>query len=279
MTRRSQRTCITTSSCPTRTGSITWRRSPNNVAYALCRGEADGLGAPRAGPGDSGRCCAARLGAHFRPPPRTSAASAMDVGRHDGVPLHLPRSASTFYNLWLSSSTGARFTTSPTPASAARSRDLPERTLTDSLGRLPAISSIPKCLDEVDALLTRNKILHRPYPGRSVARSQRKTRLPLESDGPEPAWLWGGPRRPQGESHTSATSEFDFDVPVGTVKGDSASTAISSAWKKCVRVRPAFSARLSPIYMPQGPKSTSSISTQNRLPRKERSCPHEHGGT
>jgi NADH-quinone oxidoreductase subunit D len=135
----------------------------------------------------------------------------MDVGAMT-VFLYTFTQRETIYNL-CEQLTGARFTTSYTRV-GGQIRDLPEG-FTDNLSTF--CEDLLKCLDEVDTLLTRNKIF-----------LDRTREVGVISKEDAIAYGLSGPNlRGSGVEHDVRKANpyldykrFDFDIPVGTV-GDS----------------------------------------------------------
>ncbi|MCH1409204.1 MAG: NADH dehydrogenase (quinone) subunit D [Verrucomicrobiales bacterium] len=180
----------------------------NNVAYALAVEKLMGWELPARGQTIRTICCEmARISAHLL----GLGAYAMDVGAMT-VFLYTFTQRETIYNL-CEQLTGARFTTSYTRV-GGQIRDLPEG-FTDNLSTF--CEDILKCLDEVDTLLTRNKIF-----------LDRTREVGVISKEDAIAYGLSGPNlRGSGVEHDVRKANpyldykrFNFDIPVGTV-GDS----------------------------------------------------------
>jgi NADH-quinone oxidoreductase subunit D len=180
----------------------------NNVAYALAVEKLMGWELPARGQTIRTICCEmARISAHLL----GLGAYAMDVGAMT-VFLYTFTQRETIYNL-CEQLTGARFTTSYTRV-GGQIRDLPEG-FTDNLSTF--CEDLLKCLDEVDTLLTRNKIF-----------LDRTREVGVISKEDAIAYGLSGPNlRGSGVEHDVRKANpyldykrFDFDIPVGTV-GDS----------------------------------------------------------
>lgn len=175
----------------------------NNVAYALAVEKLMGWELPERGKAIRVICCEmARISAHLL----GLGAYAMDVGAMT-VFLYTFTQRETIYNL-CEQLTGARFTTSYTRV-GGQIRDLPEG-FTESLATF--CDEFLVCLDEVDTLLSRNKIfLDRTVDIGVISR--------------EDAISWGlsGPNlRGSGVEHDLRKAnpyldyeKYDFDIPVG----------------------------------------------------------------
>ncbi len=177
----------------------------NNVAYALAVEKLMGWELPPRGQAIRTICCEmARISAHLL----GIGAYAMDVGAMT-VFLYTFTQRETIYNL-CELLTGARFTTSYTRV-GGQIRDLPEG-FTDQL--LTFCDEFLISLDEVDTLLTRNKIfLDRT---RDIGVISREDAI---------AWGLSGPNlRGSGVDHDLRKANpyldyhrYQFDIPVGSV--------------------------------------------------------------
>lgn len=180
----------------------------NNVAYALAVEKLMDWELPARGKAIRVICCEmARISAHLL----GLGAYAMDVGAMT-VFLYTFTQRETVYNL-SEQLTGARFTTSYTRV-GGQTRDLPE-------GFLASLSTfcdeLLTCLDEVDKLLTRNKIF-----------LDRTKDVGVISGEDAVAWGLSGPNlRGSGIEHDLRKAHpyldyesYDFDIPIGE-HGDS----------------------------------------------------------
>lgn len=180
----------------------------NNVAYALAVEKLMGWELPERGKAIRVICCEmARISAHLL----GLGAYAMDVGAMT-VFLYTFQQRETIYNL-CELLTGARFTTSYTRV-GGQIRDLPDGFL-ENLSQF--CEEVLPVLDEVDVLLTRNKIfLDRT---RDVGIISKKDAI---------AWGLSGPNlRGSGVDHDVRKAnpyldyeKYDFDIPIGST-GDS----------------------------------------------------------
>ncbi|MCG8602447.1 MAG: NADH dehydrogenase (quinone) subunit D [Verrucomicrobiales bacterium] len=177
----------------------------NNVAYALAVEKLMGWELPARGQTIRTICCEmARISAHLL----GLGAYAMDVGAMT-VFLYTFTQRETIYNL-CEQLTGARFTTSYTRV-GGQIRDLPDG-FTDNLSKF--CEEFLTCLDEVDTLLTRNKIF-----------LDRTRDIGVISKEDAIAWGLSGPNlRGSGVEHDVRKANpyldyerYDFDIPVGTV--------------------------------------------------------------
>ncbi len=177
----------------------------NNVAYALAVEKLMGWELPPRGQAIRTICCEmARISAHLL----GIGAYAMDVGAMT-VFLYTFTQRETVYNL-CEMLTGARFTTSYTRI-GGQTRDLPEG-FTDAL--LKFTDELLECLDDVDKLLTRNKIF-----------LDRTRDIGVISKEDAIAWALSGPNlRATGIEHDVRRANpyldyhrYDFEIPVGTV--------------------------------------------------------------
>ena len=180
----------------------------NNVAYALAVEKLMDWELPARGKAIRVICCEmARISAHLL----GLGAYAMDVGAMT-VFLYTFTQRETVYNL-SEQLTGARFTTSYTRV-GGQTRDLPEGFL-DSLSTF--CDELLTCLDEVDKLLTRNKIF-----------LDRTKDVGVISSEDAIAWGLSGPNlRGSGVEHDLRKAHpyldyenYDFDIPIGEY-GDS----------------------------------------------------------
>tara|TARA_R110000850_G_scaffold204570_1_gene330767 strand:- start:2190 stop:3461 length:1272 start_codon:yes stop_codon:yes gene_type:complete len=180
----------------------------NNVAYSLAVEKLMGWELPARGQTIRTICCEmARISAHLL----GIGAYAMDVGAMT-VFLYTFNQRETVYNL-CEMLTGARFTTSYTRV-GGQTRDIPEGFLKE-LSKF--CDELLKSLDEVDTLLTRNKIF-----------LDRTRDIGVITKEDAIAWGLSGPNlRGSGVDHDLRKANpyldynrFDFDIPVGSV-GDS----------------------------------------------------------
>ena len=177
----------------------------NNVAYALAVEKLMGWELPARGQTIRTICCEmARISAHLL----GLGAYAMDVGAMT-VFLYTFTQRETIYDL-CELLTGARFTTSYTRV-GGQIRDLPD----DFLNRLEKFcEEFMVCLDEVDTLLSRNKIF-----------LDRTRDIGVISKEDAIAWGLSGPNlRGSGVDHDVRKANpyldyerFDFDIPIGSV--------------------------------------------------------------
>lgn len=180
----------------------------NNVAYACAVEKLMDWELPARGQAIRTICCEmARISAHLL----GLGAYAMDVGAMT-VFLYTFQHRETVYNL-SELLTGARFTTSYTRV-GGQIRDLPDGFL-EQLEKF--CEELLPCLDEVDTLLTRNKIF-----------LDRTRDVGVISKEDAIAWGLSGPNlRGSGVDHDVRKANpyldydrYDFDIPIGTV-GDS----------------------------------------------------------
>lgn len=224
----------------------------NNVAYALAVEKLMGWELPARGQAIRTICCEmARISAHLL----GIGAYAMDVGAMT-VFLYTFTQRETVYNL-CELLTGARFTTSYTRV-GGQIRDLPEGFL-DQLEKF-CDEFIP-ALDEIDTLLTRNKIfLDRT---RDVGVISREDAIAYGLSGPN--------LRGSGVDHDVRKANpyldyerYDFDIPVGTV-GDCYDRYLvrMEEMRQSVRIL-----RQAMKDLPDGPINVAD--SKERLPEKER---------
>jgi len=176
----------------------------NNVAYALAVEKLMGWELPARGQTVRTICCElARISAHLL----GIGAYAMDVGAMT-VFLYTFTQRETIYNL-SEQLTGARFTTSYTRV-GGQTRDIPEGFL-ESLSKF--CDEVLPCIDEVDTLLSRNKIF-----------LDRTRDIGVISKEDAVAWGLSGPNlRGSGIEHDLRKANpyldyerFDFDIVVGS---------------------------------------------------------------
>jgi len=224
----------------------------NNVAYALAVEKLMGWELPPRGQAIRTICCEmARISAHLL----GLGAYAMDVGAMT-VFLYTFTQRETVYNL-CELLTGARFTTSYTRV-GGQIRDLPEG-FTKQL--LQFCDELLACLDEVDTLLTRNKIF-----------LDRTRDIGVISKEDAIAWGLSGPNlRGSGVEHDVRKANpyldyhrYQFDIPVGTV-GDCYDRYLvrMEEMRQSVRIL-----RQAVAGLPGGPINVADA--KQRLPRKER---------
>tara|TARA_B100001093_G_scaffold18225_6_gene16548 strand:- start:13218 stop:14489 length:1272 start_codon:yes stop_codon:yes gene_type:complete len=224
----------------------------NNVAYALAVEKLMGWELPARGQTVRTMCCElARISAHLL----GIGAYAMDVGAMT-VFLYTFTQRETVYNL-CEQLTGARFTTSYTRV-GGQTRDLPE-------GFLEALSKfcdeVLPCIDEVDTLLTRNKIF-----------LDRTRDVGVISKEDAIDWGLSGPNlRGSGIEHDLRKANpyldydrFDFDIPIGSV-GDCFDRYLirMEEMRQSVRIL-----RQCIADMPDGPVNVAS--NKDMLPQKDR---------
>jgi len=175
----------------------------NNVAYILAVEKLLGITVPPRGQVIRVICCEmARISAHLL----WLGTGALDLGAAT-VFFHTFRERETLYNL-IESLTGGRLTTSYTRVGGL-SRDLPEG-WTAQLGDF--VRSFPKVLDELDSLLSRNRIWMKRTQG--VGRISAKEAIAMSMTGPN--------LRGSGVAHDLRKAEpysgyemYEFDVPIG----------------------------------------------------------------
>jgi len=224
----------------------------NNVAYALAVEKLMGWELPARGQTVRTICCElARISAHLL----GIGAYAMDVGAMT-VFLYTFTQRETIYNL-SEQLTGARFTTSYTRV-GGQTRDIPEDFL-DSLSKF--CDEVLPCIDEVDTLLSRNKIF-----------LDRTRDIGVISKEDAIAWGLSGPNlRGSGIEHDLRKSNpyldyerFDFDVVVGS-SGDCYDRYLvrMEEMRQSVRIL-----RQCIADMPDGPVNVAD--TKEMLPEKDR---------
>lgn len=224
----------------------------NNVAYALAVEKLMGWELPARGQTVRTICCElARISAHLL----GIGAYAMDVGAMT-VFLYTFTQRETIYNL-SEQLTGARFTTSYTRV-GGQTRDIPEDFL-DSLSKF--CDEVLPCIDEVDTLLSRNKIF-----------LDRTRDIGVISKEDAIAWGLSGPNlRGSGIEHDLRKSNpyldyerFDFDVVVGS-SGDCYDRYLvrMEEMRQSVRIL-----RQCIADMPDGPVNVAD--TKEMLPDKDR---------
>ena len=224
----------------------------NNVAYALAVEKLMGWELPARGQTIRTICCEmARISAHLL----GLGAYAMDVGAMT-VFLYTFTQRETIYNL-CEQLTGARFTTSYTRV-GGQIRDLPEGFL-DSLNQF--CEEFLVCLDEVDTLLSRNKIF-----------LDRTRDVGVISKEDAISWGLSGPNlRGSGVEHDVRKANpyldynrYDFDIPIGSV-GDSYDRyqVRMEEMRQSVRIL-----RQAMADMPDGPINVAD--SKQKLPEKER---------
>ena len=223
-----------------------------NVAYALAVEKLMGWELPARGQTVRTICCElARISAHLL----GIGAYAMDVGAMT-VFLYTFTQRETIYNL-SEQLTGARFTTSYTRV-GGQTRDIPEGFL-DSLSKF--CDEVLPCIDEVDTLLSRNKIF-----------LDRTRDIGVISKEDAIAWGLSGPNlRGSGIEHDLRKSNpyldyerFDFDVVVGS-SGDCYDRYLvrMEEMRQSVRIL-----RQCIADMPDGPVNVAD--TKEMLPDKDR---------
>jgi NADH-quinone oxidoreductase subunit D len=224
----------------------------NNVAYALAVEKLMGWELPPRGKAIRTICCEmARISAHLL----GLGAYAMDVGAMT-VFLYTFTQRETIYNL-CELLTGARFTTSYTRV-GGQIRDLPD-------GFLSQLTKFCEeflvSLDEVDTLLTRNKIF-----------LDRTREIGVISKADAIAWGLSGPNlRGSGVDHDVRKANpyldyerYDFDIPVGSV-GD----CYDRYLVRMEEMRQSVSILRQAIKMlPDGPINV--VDSKQKLPDKER---------
>ncbi|MEX2579029.1 MAG: NADH dehydrogenase (quinone) subunit D [Verrucomicrobiales bacterium] len=224
----------------------------NNVAYALAVEKLMGWELPMRGQTIRTICCEmARISAHLL----GIGAYAMDVGAMT-VFLYTFTQRETVYNL-CELLTGARFTTSYTRV-GGQIRDLPEGFL-EQLSKF--CDEILPALDEVDTLLTRNKIFLDRTRDVGVIRKEDAV-----------AWGLSGPNlRGSGIEHDVRKANpyldyarYDFDIPIGTV-GDCFDRYLvrMEEMRQSVRIL-----RQAMADLPDGPINVGD--SKDRIPEKER---------
>jgi NADH-quinone oxidoreductase subunit D len=177
----------------------------NNVAYALAVEKLMGWEIPPRGKAIRVLCCElARISAHLL----GLGAFAMDVGATT-VFLYTFTEREKIYNL-IEQLTGARFTTSYTRV-GGQTRDLPEGF---TKGVIDFIDSFEKSIDEVDRLLTRNRIwIDRT---KDIGIISREDAIAYGLSGPN---LRGsGVEHDVRRKHPYLDYEkYDFEIPIGSV--------------------------------------------------------------
>jgi NADH-quinone oxidoreductase subunit D len=224
----------------------------NNVAYALAVEKLMGWELPARGQAIRTICCEmARISAHLL----GLGAYAMDVGAMT-VFLYTFTQRETIYDL-CELLTGARFTTSYTRV-GGQIRDLPEG-FTQKL--LKFCDEFLICLDEVDTLLTRNKIF-----------LDRTRDIGVISKEDAIAWGLSGPNlRGSGVDHDVRKANpyldyhrYQFDIPIGSV-GD----CYDRYLVRMEEMRQSTSIlRQAVAGLPDGPINV--VDAKQRLPQKER---------
>ncbi len=224
----------------------------NNVAYALAVEKLMGWELPARGQTVRTICCElARISAHLL----GIGAYAMDVGAMT-VFLYTFTQRETIYNL-SEQLTGARFTTSYTRV-GGQTRDIPEGFL-DQLSKF--CDEVLPCIDEVDTLLSRNKIF-----------LDRTRDIGVISKEDAIAWGLSGPNlRGSGIEHDLRKANpyldyerFDFDVVIGEA-GDCYDRYLvrMEEMRQSVRIL-----RQCIADMPDGPVNVAN--SKDMLPEKDR---------
>src|SRR5882672_6005857 len=173
----------------------------NNVAFILAVEKLLGISVPPRARVIRVMCCEiARISAHLL----WLGTGALDLGAAT-VFFHTFRERETLYNI-IEALTGARLTTSYTRVGGL-SRDLPE----GWTGQVRSfIDVFPKVLDELDSLLTRNRIWMKRTLG--VGRISARDAIALSLTGPN--------LRGTGVAYdVRKTETYEFDVPIGS-EGD-----------------------------------------------------------
>jgi NADH-quinone oxidoreductase subunit D len=224
----------------------------NNVAYILAVEKLLAITVPPRGQVIRVMCCEmARISAHLL----WLGTGALDLGAAT-VFFHTFRERETLYNL-IESLTGGRLTTSYTRVGGL-SRDLPEG-WTAQLGDFTG--SFPKVLDELDSLLSRNRIWMNRTQG--VGRISARDAIAMSMTGPS--------LRACGVAHDLRKTEpysgyeaYEFDVPIGR-EGDAYDRYLVrlEEMRQSVRILDQALRRL-----PDGPVSVQD--PKITLPQKER---------
>lgn len=224
----------------------------NNVAYACAVEKLMGWELPERGQALRVLCCElGRISAHML----GVGCFAMDVGAMT-VFLYTFQQREHVYNL-AEQISGARFTTSYTRV-GGQTRDISEKTLKE-VGEF--LDQLEPVIEEVDALLTRNKIFIDRTEG--VGAVTKEDAISFGLTGPN--------LRGCGVDHDLRKAnpylgyeKYDFDVPIGS-KGDSFDRYLvrMEEMRQSVKILRQVLAN-----MPQG--EINVVDPKNRLPRKER---------
>ncbi|MDA7525946.1 NADH dehydrogenase (quinone) subunit D [Verrucomicrobiales bacterium] len=224
----------------------------NNVAYACAVEKLMGWELPERGQALRVLCCElGRISAHML----GVGCFAMDVGAMT-VFLYTFQQREHVYNL-AEQISGARFTTSYTRV-GGQTRDISEKTLKE-VGEF--LDQLEPVIEEVDALLTRNKIFIDRTEG--VGAVTKEDAISFGLTGPN--------LRGCGVDHDLRKANpylgyenYDFDVPIGS-KGDSFDRYLvrMEEMRQSVKILRQVLAN-----MPQG--EINVVDPKNRLPRKER---------
>ncbi|NCF87700.1 MAG: NADH dehydrogenase (quinone) subunit D [Verrucomicrobiaceae bacterium] len=224
----------------------------NNVAYACAVEKLMGWVLPERGQALRVLCCElGRISAHML----GVGCFAMDVGAMT-VFLYTFQQREHVYNL-AEQISGARFTTSYTRV-GGQTRDISEKTLKE-VGEF--LDQLEPVIEEVDALLTRNKIFIDRTEG--VGTVTKEDAISFGLTGPN--------LRGCGVDHDLRKAnpylgyeKYDFDVPIGS-KGDSFDRYLvrMEEMRQSVKILRQVLAN-----MPQG--EINVVDPKNRLPRKER---------
>lgn len=224
----------------------------NNVAYACAVEKLMGWELPERGQALRVLCCElGRISAHML----GVGCFAMDVGAMT-VFLYTFQQREHVYNL-AEQISGARFTTSYTRV-GGQTRDISEKTLKE-VGEF--LDQLEPVIEEVDALLTRNKIFIDRTEG--VGTVTKEDAISFGLTGPN--------LRGCGVDHDLRKAnpylgyeKYDFDVPIGS-KGDSFDRYLvrMEEMRQSVKILRQVLAN-----MPQG--EINVVDPKNRLPRKER---------
>ena len=179
----------------------------NNVAYAIAVENLAGIRVPPRAEAIRVICCEmARLSSHLL----GIGVYAMDTGAWT-VFMYTFNEREKLYSLF-EELTGARFTTSYTRVGGL-ARDLPE----DWTGRVSAFcDGVLKVVDEVDGLLTRNRIFLERTEGLGVITKERALAYGLTGANLRASGVALDLRK---DKPYSGYEQYQFDVPVGT-KGD-----------------------------------------------------------